>query len=188
MYAVRADSHPPGRPVARLAPEHPAMDRHEALDDAEWVDDLDLSLEPIVPVAPRRRRSSPLLAALVGAAFLTMLALGALGAVVLGGAVAAVAFLLFVPRLAVPAELPVVAEPAPIEIVAPVVVEAPVAPGKPVAKPAKPAGDADPAPGEVEGTMVIMPDPGFKTKPVDEAIKKLHDRAGRGEIGASAGR
>src|SRR5688500_13221520 len=99
MYAVRASEELPGRPVARLPSGHPAMDRDPVLDDGSaWVDDLDLSIDAAERHAPRPRRGSPLLVALVGVAFVMMVGLGVLGAMVIGGAAAAVAFLMMAPR------------------------------------------------------------------------------------------
>src|SRR5688572_15184953 len=166
MYAMRAESgRDPGRPVARLAPEHPAMQREAPVHDdvTDWNDDLDLSMDPTEDAAPprptrRTRRSSPLLVLLVAVAFLMMLGLGVLGA----AAVAAVMLALTPRAVAPPPELPVVSEPAS-EIVAPLV-EPEL--GEPVIVPVRarpPAKPAVPPAVPVEGEMVIMPDPGFRT-------------------------
>lgn len=206
MDPITAQFQTTGRVVAALDPAHPAMDRVEDdawLPDADgWTGEADWSLEPApVRVAePRRRRGvAALLVFLLSTVMMAGLALiGVLTLAVLGGLLgwmlmarsSAPIEVMAVPSLELPAE-------APVEIAAPVVAapKAPraAAPRAPAAAPAEPVVIPVPAaappvdPGQSDAKLIVMPDPGFKSVPLDEAVRRLDGKAKGGQIGIAAG-
>lgn len=178
----------------------------------EWTDEVDLSLDPETgrfqkrtrkPSAPPAAASKSRWPVWAGLGLAVSALFGSLGAgfaalaLLVGAGGMALAILLFAPTVDVvlpepvaPATIATSAEPPPIEV-APAepaaTREAKKAPKKAAPAEPTPSGIEAPQPPEVDAQLVVMPDPGFRGKPLDSSIKELDKKANSGKIGVVAG-
>jgi tetrahydromethanopterin S-methyltransferase subunit B len=183
---------------------HPVVEESQGRVHDEWTQDLDLSLDPDREIlrrgparAPAGQRSGTILwmgFGLIAGMGLGLLVFGVVGVLVVMGAAMGGAFVLLVPTVDVVMPEPVAAQPVATQAPAPQIEAAPaeVAPAAavkralpkvaPAAPPVQP-----PVQEEVEAQLVVMPDPGFRSKPLDKAIEQLKSKGDAGKIGVVAG-
>jgi hypothetical protein len=183
----------------------PVVERSESVRiHDEWTQDLDLSLDPdreiVRPGQARSRTGLWMGVGLVAGMGLALVLFGGVGVVLLAGAALGGAFVLFVPAVDVVMPEPVVAEPVVVSAPAPVapaeVAPAEVAPAAvqrvipkiaPAAPPVQEPALQEPGEEKVEAELVVMPDPGFRGKPLDKSIEELKKKGDTGKIGVVVG-
>lgn len=160
----------------------------------EWTEDVDLALDP--ETGQFKRRTPPLSARakprapkatsrwlwagfgiVASALFGSIGAVGALAALLTGAVAMAIVLLLFAPTIDVVLP-PKPSLPTEMTVVIP---QTPVAPS------ATKRQRRQAAPAEVEAQLVVMPDPGFRSQPLDKSIEELNKKADAGKIGVVSG-
>lgn len=184
----------------------------------QWVDDLDVSLDHVVPgpsaadkatdlrpraalaadaraegpAQPQPRPGSTGRSWLKIAAWtvLTLTLVAVIGAVLAGGAgaflvAAAAAVLAWLIGTVPMVDVVTVPESQPSDAPA---ISQPSQPAESTAPSARPTPKATPSEGTSDAELVVMPDPGFRSQPVDQAKQKLERGATSGAIPSEAGR